>query len=175
MPPADSEDAVAEIRALLDRAVKRLSAAGARDEALAEWIPEHRVLLIMRPPVLRSLGRVWRLGVFLLGSDGTLYETGLTTRALEPGRPAYQSQSAEQRRAYRAAANRGRFAHGETVNFDATEVVLDVEALATSTGRLFLNGDKPFVRWSNAGADAIDLAAYVEDRVQLLVEPPGGA
>lgn len=175
MPPAEDERSVAEIRTLLDRAVERLSAAGARDEALAEWIDEHRVMLIMRPPVLRSLGRVWRLGVFLLGVDGTLYETGLTTRALEPGRPAYQSQSAEQRRAYRAAASRGRFVRGETVNFDAVPIALDAGALSGSSGRLFLDDARALVRWSSTGADAVDFASYLADRVELLADPPGGA
>ncbi|WP_411720290.1 hypothetical protein [Mycetocola sp.] len=177
MPTADNERIAAEIRALLDRAVERLSAAGARTEALAEYVPEHRVLLVPRPAVLRSRGRVWRLGVFLLGEDGTLYETGQATRALEPGRPGYQSQSAEQRRAYRAAASRGRFPHGDTVNFDAAPVALDVDELRTSPSRLFLDGDRPRVRWNaTAGdAEAVDLASYLDDRVELLAEPPAGA
>ncbi|MET0933652.1 MAG: hypothetical protein ABWX56_08060 [Mycetocola sp.] len=174
---ADDERVTADIHALLDRAVQRLSSADARTEALAEWVPEHTVLLVSRPAVLKSLGRVWRLGVFLLGADGTLYETGLTTRALEPGRPGYQSQSAEQRRAYRAAASRGKFPHGETVNFDAVPVVLSVEALRVSTGKLFVAGDRPLVRWNaTAGdADAIDLPSYLDDRAELLAEPPAGA
>jgi hypothetical protein len=177
MPPLDDERILRDIRTLRDRAVERLTAAGARTEALAEYIPEHRVLLIPRPAVLRSLGRVWRLGVFLLGADGTLYETGLTTRALEPGRPGYQSQSAEERRAYRAAASRGRFPHGETVNFAAEPVVLEVDALRTSPGRLFVAGDQVLVRWNaRAGdADAVDLASYLDDRVDLLADPPAGA
>ncbi|MET0480958.1 MAG: hypothetical protein ABWZ69_06340 [Mycetocola sp.] len=174
---ADDERIAAEVHALLDRAVERLGASGARTEALAEYVPEHRVLLVSRPAVLRSMGRVWRLGVFLLGADGSLYETGHTTRALEPGRPAYQSQSAEQRRAYRAAASRGRFPYGETVNFDAAPVVIDAEELRTSPGRLFLDGDQPRVRWNaTAGdADAVDLASYLDDRVELLADPPAGA
>jgi hypothetical protein len=174
---ADNERIVAEIRRLLDQAVKRLTASGARTEALAEYVPERRVLLVPRPAALRSMGRVWRLGVFLLGDDGALYETGLTTRALEPGRPAYQSQSAEQRRAYRAAASRGRFPHGETVNFDAEPVVLDADLLRMAVGRLFVSGDRPLVRW-NASAgdeDAVDLESYLDDRVELLAEPPAGA
>ena len=177
MPPADGDRIVAEIRTLLDDAVERLTEAGARDEALAEYVPERRVLGVPRKPVLRSAGRVWRLGVFLLAPDGTLYETGLATRALEPGRPAYQSASAEQRREYRAAATRGRFPHGETVNFDAVEVVLDSDHLRSAAGRLFLAGDRARVRWNaSAGdADAIDLDSYLADRVELLAEPPAGA
>lgn len=176
-PPADDERIVLEIRSLLDRAVERLSSAEARTEELAEYVPEHRVLLVPRPAVLRSLGRVWRLGVFLLGVDGALWETGQTTRALEPGRPGYQSQSAEQRRAYRAAASRGKFPHGETVNFDAEPVELSVAALRASSGRLFLDGDRPRVRWNTAAtdADAVDLASYLDDRVELLANPPAGA
>lgn len=165
------------IRMLLAEAVERLRSAGARDEALAEYVPERRTLLIARKPVLKPLGRVWRLGVFLLDAEGALYETGSTTRALEPGRPAYQSQSAEQRREYRAAASRGRFPHGETVNFDARPVALSVNELRSSAGRLFLDGDRPRVRWSaTAGdADAVDLASYLADRVELLADPPAGA
>lgn len=166
-----------EIRTLLDRALQRLSSAQARTEALAEWVPEHRVLLVPRPAVLRSRGRVWRLGVFLLGADGTLYETGLATRALEPGRPGYQSLSAEQRRAYRAAASRGRFPRGETVNFAAVPVDLDPDALRASTGRLFIADGRALVRWNARAtdADAVDLASYLDDRVGLLAEPPAGA
>ncbi|MET0480609.1 MAG: hypothetical protein ABWX76_04425 [Leifsonia flava] len=174
----DHADAVlAGIRASLRSAVERLTAAGARDEALAEYVPERRVLGVPRKPVLRSVGRVWRLGVFLLAPDGTLYETGLTTRALEPGRPAYQSASAEQRREYRAAATRGRFPHGETVNFDAVEVVLDSDHLRSAAGRLFLDGERARVRWNaSAGdSDAVDLESYLADRVELLAEPPAGA
>lgn len=168
---------LAGIRADVDRAVERLTAAGARDEALAEYVPERRVLGVPRKPVLKPLGRVWRLGVFLLGADGALYETGAATRALEPGRPAYQSASAEQRREYRAAATRGRFPHGETVNFDAVPVVLEADALRDSAGRLFLRADRPLVRWNaTAGdADAVELGAYLADRVELLAEPPPGA
>jgi hypothetical protein len=177
MPSSDDERIAAEIRALLGTAMLRLSGANARTEALAEYVPDHRVLLVPRPARLRSMGRVWRLGVFLLGTDGVLFETGQTTRALEPGRPGYQSQSAEQRRAYRAAASRGRFPHGETVNFDAEPVVLDVDELRSSPGRLFVSGDRPRVRWNAAAgdSDAVDLAAYLDDRVELLANPPAGA
>ncbi|MBG6237542.1 hypothetical protein IWX78_000485 [Mycetocola sp. CAN_C7] len=168
----DDEQMISGIRRVLDGAVASLSAAGARDEALAEYVPERRVFGVPRKPVLRPLGRVWRLGVFLLGADGTLYETGLTTRALEAGRPAYQSASAEQRRAYRAAATRGRFPHGETVNFDAVRVELD--SIRMAGGRLFVDGDQARVRW-NPTAEPVDFASYLTDRVELLAEPPAGA
>jgi hypothetical protein len=82
----EDERIVAAIREVLARAVDRLAAAGARDEALATFVAPRRVLLFTKDAGLVPVGRVWRLGVFLLGRDGILYETGATTRAVEPGR-----------------------------------------------------------------------------------------
>ena len=165
------------IRSLILTARNRLADAGAPDEALASFVPEHRGRLFTKKAVMLPLGRVWRLGVLLLDADAQLYQTGLTTRALEPGRPAYQSLSAEQRREYRAAAYRGKFARGETVNFDATPIVVDPAALRSSPGVLFVRGDRAFVRWSSTAPDeaAVDLEAYLNDRVGLVLEPPAGA
>jgi hypothetical protein len=58
--------AIVEVRARLSDAVAALSSAGARTEALAEYVPAGRVLLLPRPERLRPLGTVWRLGVLLL-------------------------------------------------------------------------------------------------------------
>lgn len=173
---SDSET-VAGIRDLLERARARLEAARARDEALAELVPERRVMLIRREPVMVPVTRVWRLGVLLLARDGSLFATGALTRALEPGRTQYQSQSAEDRRAYRAAAFRGKFEKGETVNFDASPIELHAEALRMTAGPLFLDGDRPRVRWNATlgDASAIDLDTYLDDRVDLLAHPPQGA
>ena len=115
--------------------------------------------------------------MLLLDRDGELRQEGLTTRAVPPGRTQYQSESAEIRRAYRDAAFRGRFAEGETVNFDATPIPLDVAALRATSAALFLRDDQPFVRWSATvdDAGAIPLASYLRDRVDLLVHPPAGA
>lgn len=116
------------------------------------------------------LGRVWRLGVFLLGVDGTLYATGHTTRAVDPKHPGYQSISAEERRDYRAAAFRGAFATGETVNFDAELIARDVEAESP----LVLRGGQALVRWrANAPDDALaPFASYLAERVELLLVRP---
>jgi len=171
------EQLAAGIRHALDRAVESLTAAGARDEALATYVAPHKVLFFTKDAALATAGRVWRLGVFLLGRDGTLYATGTTTRAVEPGRAGYQSESAEERRAYRAAALRGRFAKGETVNFDAPVIATDAQSLGESAGPLFLRDGRALVRWNIAVADelAIDFDAYLAERVGLLVDPPGGA
>ncbi|WP_345763218.1 hypothetical protein [Diaminobutyricibacter sp. McL0608] len=181
------DQVVAAIRASLEVARARLSEADARDEALAEFVPERRVMLITREARMVPVARVWRLGVLLLGASagsGTtgaasagLWATGSITRVLEPGRPAYQSESAERRRAYRAAALRGHFPKGETVNFDASPIDLDATALAASAGPLLLHDGRALVLWNATlgPKSATPLDAYLDDRVDLLIHPPEGA
>ena len=172
--PSDS-DPVAAVRIILDRAVDRLAAAEARDEALAEYVAARKVLGFTRPAVLRPVTRGWRLGALLLGRDGTLYATGAIIRAGEAGVRNYQSQSAEDRRDLRAAALRGKFAPGETVNHGWT--VLDPATFtrpAATTDLVFLAPDGSVrVRWNAAlGDDASrELGAYLDERVGLLVDP----
>ena len=178
MNDASDEAAILDgIRDRLDAAVERLRAADARDEALAIFVPRRRVLLFPKDASFILIGRVWHLGVFLLDREATLYEAGSTTRAVAPGYPGYQSHSAEERRGYRAAAHKGPFAPGETVNFGAKLVDLDLEALRGSRGALFLEDDRPLVRWNpSATADtAMDFHAYLDERVALLTHPPAGA
>jgi hypothetical protein len=180
MPDDDRDDRTAHagvaagVREVLAGAARRLRSDGARDEALAEFVPEHRRLLIRRRAKMVPLGRVWRLGVFLLGHDGVLYETASVTRASDPKYPGYQSASAETRRSYRAAAFEGPFAPGETINFDARVIPLDEESLSVSPGLLFVGEGGAMVRW-NAGGAAVGFRHYVAERVDLLVRPPEGA
>ncbi|WP_374009032.1 hypothetical protein [Leifsonia sp. LS-T14] len=171
------EDAIGHIQASVQDAVRALRATGARQEALAEYEGARRRFLIPREPVLRRVGAVWRLGVFLLDDEGTLRATGTLVRATPPGRPQYQSQSAEQRRSLRAAAQRGRFHDGETVNFDAPLIPLDPAALRSASGPLFVRDGRALVRWSAAAsdADARDFDGYLAERVDLLAHPPDGA
>lgn len=159
---------------MLARAVDRLSAAGARDEALAEYVEPRRVLLVRREAVLRPVGRAWRLGALMVGRDGTLYATGAIVRAREAGIRNYQSQSGEERRDLRAAALRGKFAEGETVNHGWRVLDLSPEGLRSGVGPLLVVPDGSVkVRWNAALGDgaARDLAAYVDERVGLLVDP----
>jgi hypothetical protein len=161
------EGAVAELHSAVDR----LNASGAPSEALATVHTPRRLLFVQREPRLLPSGRVWHLGVFLLAPDATLYEVGTTTRAVEPGRPNYQSISGENRRAQRAAALRGGFAPGEVVNFDAKPIILDIEALRSSSGRLFVSDGRLLVRW-RAGADAAsarEFSDYLRERLELLI------
>src|SRR4051794_5266712 len=159
------EDALDAARALLTRTAATLAAAGARDEALAEFVPARRVLLVQRPAAMRPLGRVWRLGVLLLGPDGALRATGAITRAVEPGHPGHVSVSAEDRREHRAAAFRGPFTRGETVDYDTVPIRLEVDALRASTGPLLLRDGRLLVRWSASLGDdaAADFAPYLTE------------
>ena len=177
MDSGTDEDAIARIHVALRDAVEMLGDSGARQEALAEYVDARRTFLIRRGPVLRRIGAVWRLGVFLLDAEGTLRATGSLVRATPPGRPQYQSRSAEDRRSLRAAAQRGRFHDGETVDFAAPRIELEAASLLASTGPLFLRDGRPLVRWSAAAADADarDFAEYLAERVDLLAHPPDGA
>ncbi|WP_353988288.1 hypothetical protein [Ruicaihuangia caeni] len=180
-PAAVNEEALesllASLRERLREIASRLAEAGARDEALAEYVPPRRVAkVIPRDAVFRPLGRVWRLGVFLLDREGRLYAAGTSTRAVRPGHPGYQSVSAEQRRAFRAAASRSRFEDGETINFDAREIVLTPEglgALIDGPGPLVVHHGGLRVRWTPEAQILVRFDEYLEERVHLLTGPAG--
>ena len=171
------DDAVAAARELVQRTAAELAAARARDEALAAFVPARRVLLLDRPARMRPLGRVWRLGVVLVAPDGALLATGGITRAVEPGHPGHVAVSVEDRREHRAAAFRGPFAPGETVNYDALPIPLTAEALRSGAGPLLLRDGQVRVRWSASLGDdaAAPFAPYLRERVDLLLHPPQGA
>lgn len=180
-------DPVAGIREALAGAARELAAAGAKDELLTELGTRRRMLGLVRPPVLKPIGRVWRLGVLLLAHDGAAFATGTITRVTETSRPTFQSPAAEERRSYRALAVRSGLPMGETVNFNAEAIVLDAAALAGADGPLFLRDGEPFVRWSHGhgayghgayghgGEVTMPLDDYLRDRVELLAHPPEGA
>ncbi|SEC50305.1 hypothetical protein SAMN04489806_3075 [Paramicrobacterium humi] len=173
-----AEAAIAQITALLAEARDRLTAASIADEPLADYQGRQRRLLVfVRDSRMVQIDRVWRLGVFLLDHDGALFATGETTRAVDPGWPQHQAASAEVRREYRGAAQRGGFPAGQTVNFNAAPIELDAAALAASTGPLFLRDGAPFVRWSHNVGDegAIPFERYLAERLELLLHPPEGA
>lgn len=174
----DDAELVTGIRAHIDDAAQRLRDAGARDEALAHYRPAHRVLRVFpRASVMEPLGRVWHLGVLLLAADGTLYTAGATTRVVPPGYPGHHSVSAEERREHRAAAERSTLERGDIVNYNATPVELDADALRSSTGPLFVRDGSALVRWSRTVGDehARPFDDYLDERVQLLITPPEGA
>ncbi|RGE18967.1 hypothetical protein [Leucobacter sp. wl10] len=165
-------------------AVAHLRAGGVPVESLAEYVASRRVLLWTRPATMRPLGEVWRIGSLLLGTDGDLYALGKATRAAERGRPGYQSASREERREIAAAALRGGYPAGAPVNFDAQRIPLSSEGdgaprtgsdAAASRELPVGYADGEFrVRW-RAGAPlagAPTLAAFLRERVDLLLHPP---
>jgi hypothetical protein len=169
------EAAVDRARASLSAAAARL--AGVADEAVAEFEPSTRRFGIPRKARLRPVGRAWRLGVLLLAADGGVRATGSVTRAVAPGHPGHMAVSTEERREVRAAAYQGPFPPGSTVNYDAPVLALTAEALRDAPGPLLLRDGRVVVRWSlSAGDDAaLDLDAYLAERVALLLDPPRGA
>ena len=176
-PDVPQDDAVERAKRLLREAADRLAGAGIADEAVAEFEPAGRRLGIPRRARLRPVGRGWRLGVLLLQGDGTVRATGSVTRAVPPGHPGHMAVSTEERREVRAAAFRGPFPPGSSVNYDAPVIPLTADALRDATGPLLLRDDAVRVRWSlSAGDDAArDLEPYLAERVGLLLDPPLGA
>lgn len=166
----------ATVAGLVSDAAAELRRNAARDETLAEYVPERRTLGIPRAARMVPLGRVWRLGVLLIGDDGRVFATGRAVRAERPARRSTPAAAIAEQRALRAAAVKGGIAEGETVNFDASPIVPAELARTGASGPLVVVGDEVFVRWSPAQPDALTpLDRYLGDRVQLLVNPPSGA
>ncbi|UOQ87812.1 hypothetical protein MUN74_10905 [Agromyces endophyticus] len=167
---------IERVRASFAAAAASLAAAGARTEVLAELVEPKRVLGIARAPRMAQLGRVWRLGVLLVASDGSAYATGHVVRAELPARRSVLADSVAEHRAWQAAAVRGGIAEGETVDFDAAPVDLDTLGRDGVSGPLVVRDGDAFVRWNPNQPDALaELERYLADRVGLLVEPPAGA
>ena len=179
----------------LDRAIlacsdaaKRLLAARVAPEAVAEFVPPRRAFLRTKPATMRPAGLVWRIGSLLLAVPGegaqsapsvTLFAAGPATRSAERGRPGYQSNSREERREIAAAALRGGYPVGTPVNYDATPIPMTPEGITSldPAGPVGLAAGELRVRW-RPGAPlegAPTLAAFLSDRVDLLVDPPLGA
>jgi len=119
---------------------------------LAVFHPPRRALgLIPRPARLEPVGRVWRLGDYLVTRDGGLRRTGRVVRvAGTERRRSVVAAAITERHELALAARRARIPEGETVNFD-TEPVDVAEALPAA------------------------VAAYLTERAELLIHPPQGA
>ena len=165
--PSDDE-AVTTLRGLVERAAADLAARDARTEALARHRPSRRIVVVKTAESLEPVGRAWRLGVLLLGTDGHVFETGRITRAITPTRSQHLSAQVEQRKAERRAAVRGHFAEGEVVNYGYEAIDLGAEALQAGDQRLLVRDGRALVRWGTAVGEVRDLAAYLADRAELL-------
>lgn len=167
------EDSVREVA---QRCAERLRAAGVTPESLGEYQPARRKFLRTVPAKIVPAGRVWRLGVLLVGETGELFTAGSTLRAHEPPPIlGYTSESARARDALRHAAIRGGFAEGTTVHYDAR--LVDAAHGAKLPEPLVHRDGELVVRW-NARAplnSAMPLSHYLDERAELLIHPPLGA
>jgi hypothetical protein len=161
-----------ELSAMLERTTAWLEQNGARDEALGRFERKRGLFGLGGGMVLVPVGRVWRLGVLLLDRELRLFSAGAVTRAVEPGRPNYQSVSGERRREIRRAALQSGFSAGEVVNYDAAELALDEGSLHAGSGPLLLADGIVTVRWA-AGQGRVPLAGYLRERAHLLARQDG--
>ena len=158
------------VAALFDAARARL--ADAPREQFGELV-EPRVLGVRRAPRIVARGSAWHIGVLLLTADGVL-ATGEVVRARQDAVRGFAAESQRERSALGAAAFRGGFGEGAAVHIGWT--VVDVAAVDAGgeSGPLALHDGVVTVRWSRAGAP-MPLAAYLDERIELLLHPPAGA
>ena len=132
--------------------MRELERLGVPDEALA-ILRQRR----FRGPRLVATGRAWRLGVLLLSRDGSLHQTTVVTRAVEPLRGVTnRSAEAEARRDLRRVAAHSGFREGEAVNVDPVPIAPDADGEVR-------------VRW-NPSAEPVLLGSYLAERIALLGE-----
>lgn len=159
-----SSDPDAALAALLGRA--RAALADVPQEALGR----EKATRWRAPRIVRA-GSAWHIGVLLIADDA-VYATAEVLRAAAPVRRGYAAESARARADRRAEASRGGFADGETVHVGWTPIDVGAVAAGRSSGPLALVDGVPSVRWS-AAAGFMPLAAYLDERIALLRDPPG--
>lgn len=179
------------VLALLDDARVRL--AGAPREGLGELVEPRRILGMARATRIVPRGTAWHLGVLLLTDDAVL-ATGEIVRARTEAVRGYTAESQRRRSELAAAARRGGFDEGATVHIGwrmldpaavergeagptRPEAPRDASAArggAVGTGPLTWVDGVASVRWSAAGG-LMPLERYLDERIALLRDPPGGA
>ncbi|HYI50207.1 MAG TPA: glutaminase [Microbacterium sp.] len=147
--------------------------AGAPREALGEFIVPRRVFGVGRAPRIVPRGSAWHLGVLLLTDDAVL-ATGDIVRAREEVRRGFTAESQRRRAELAAAARRGGIAEGASVHIGWAELDADAVDRGAASGPLALRDGTPSVRWSATGG-YVPLGAYLDERIDLLLHPPGGA
>ena len=155
---------------LLHAARERL--AGAPREGLGELVEPRRVFGISRAPRIVPRGTAWHLGVLLLTDDAVL-ATGEILRARTEAVRGFTAESQRRRSELAAAARRGGFGEGATVHIGWR--MLDPAAVerGEASAPLALVDGVPSVRWSSSGG-YVPLERYLDERVGLLLDPPGG-
>jgi hypothetical protein len=160
----DVEDLLAGARARL---------AGAPREALGELIEPRRVLGIARAPRIVARGEAWHVGALLL-TDAAVLAVGEVVRAAAEVRRGFAAESQRRRAELAAAARRGGFPEGATVHIGWHELDAAAVARGAASGPLAMLDGVPSIRWSATGGYA-PLAQYLDERIALLLDPPGGA
>jgi hypothetical protein len=163
---SEPDAAARAIEELLAAARVRLT--GVPREALGELQRPRRILGVARAPRVVRVGDAWHLGVLLLTDDAVL-ATGEIVRARREAIRGYAAESQRARSALAAAASRGGFADGETVHVGW--VTCTLELVDERTAPIALRGGVPQVKWSASGG-LVPLAAYLDERVDLLLHPP---
>ena len=174
---ADDLAAFSEIRAVLTWVVTQLAEFAPPMEQLGDYVPASTFLGFPRRAKLLHLGEVWRLGIFLINNEGMLFRAGDNTRVVETSHIQHVSTYRTERYELMDAAFRGGFPVGSVVNFNASPVLVDVDSLARPSGPLFSRGPHAFVRWRTGASDddAVSVADYMTERLELLLNPPEGA
>jgi hypothetical protein len=157
--------------ALLEAARARLR--DAHREAIGELVVPRRVLGIGRSPRIVAGGTAWHLGVLLL-SETTLLATGDIVRSRQEARRGFAAESQRQRAELAAAARRGGIPEGAVVHIGWMPIDVDAVDRGASSGPLASRDGAPAVRWSASGG-YVPLAAYLDERIELLLHPPAGA
>jgi hypothetical protein len=151
----------------------RAQLAGAPTEAIGELVVPRRVLGIGRSPRIVPRGDAWHLGVLLL-TGSALLATGEIVRSRQEARRGYAAESQRQRAELAAAARRGGIPEGAVVHIGWTPIDLDAVDRGAASGPLALRDGAPAVRWSATGG-YVPLKAYLDERIELLRNPPAGA
>ena len=157
--------------AMLESARSQLE--GLPREALGEVVIPRRILGISRATRVEPRGTAWHLGVLLLTDDAVL-STGQIIRARAEAPRGFTAESQRERAALAGAARRGGFDEGQTVHVGWQVLDTDAVAAGAASGPLSLQAGVPSVRWSAAGG-WVPLAAYLDERIALLAQPPLGA
>ncbi len=167
----DDHTALADARATLAEAARRLAAAGAAPEQLAVTVPAHRALgFIPRRETYRRTGEGFLLGALLVTTTADVYAPGRIVRASRQVLPGHQSESAQARKELRQRLLDARFADGTTVVIDSRRLPLDdPSAMAGERGPLVLREHGVLVRWMPTAPDEAlrPLDAYLAERLDL--------
>jgi len=151
----------------------RTRLAAAPREALGELVEPRRVLGIARAPRVVPRGSAWHLGVLLLTDDAVL-ATGEIVRARQEAIRGYTAESQRRRAELAAAARRGGFPEGAVVHIRWRMLDPAATGRDAASDPLAIRDGVPLVRWSAAGG-YVPLEPYLDERIELLLNPPAGA